>query len=92
MNTLFGLIPVLPALAIIWWLVYASILTKKSAFGLSLFALFITTLLSLQTYGPRNELATSTMPPVPEAVAVEGGSKLVDPKDRIGQFDERLKQ
>lgn len=92
MNFLFGLIPAAGMWAIIAYLWYARVISRKVAVGLATLTLFVFAFMSAQTYGPRNGLTAAATPYAPEPVPVTTGSKMVEPKDRIGQFDQKLSE
>lgn len=45
---------------------------------------------SIAPYGPRGEVQQAASAPIPERRASETSAPLVEPSDRLGQFDEKL--
>lgn len=90
MNFIYGLIPAITPLVLVACFWFSGVIKARTAAGLSFFIIFVTTMLSVQTYGPRNQL--NPMQPLysPEPVDVITGSQLIPKKDRIGQFDEDI--
>ena len=91
MNILFGLIPVLTLIPVVAWLAYSKVIKGKTACGLTITVIIITAMYSFQTYGPRNALARAKMPAPPRHEPVKPGSELVPKSERVGQFDDELK-
>lgn len=90
MNILFGLIPALTICFVLWILVGMKIMLPRIAAVFSILAIVGGLFYSLQTYGPRVELAKAPIPYAPERVEVEKGAELIEPNDRLGQFDDQL--
>lgn len=44
------------------------------------------------SHGPKLKLQSASRAPDPEPVHIERGKQFIEHKDRIGQFDERLKE
>lgn len=90
MNILFGLIPALGICFVATVLVFMKKIQPRTAAVISILSIVAALFSSLQTYGPRVELAETSMPYAPERTEVETGSKLVDSEDRFGKFDNRI--
>ena len=90
MNILFGLIPAIGICFVVTVLVFMKKIQPRTAAVISILTIVGALFTSAQTYGPRVELAETTMPYAPEKTEIETGSRLVDSEDRFGKFDNRI--
>lgn len=103
MNILFGVLISLFWLIPFWLLMYLTPkawwakapllleIRKPFVVSVSVISIVFSAYSSLQTYGPRHELRQMSLPAAPQSVEVEEAKDWIEHKDRIGQFDERLK-
>ena len=93
MNFLFGLVPAvfLIIVVVVIHFFIPKVLTLKLAAMACCAIIVVGALLSFNTYGPRVETGKAVAPPYePKPVDIKTGAEMIESKDRIGQFDDRV--
>ena len=92
MNFVFGLIPSLCASAalLLLALFFRKHVKFKPVISVCLLMIFVNSWYSFNTYGPRVEVNSYSIPYTPESVSIESGAEFSEVKDRSKVFSNEI--